>query len=123
MADHDTLGSPPPQLPQIPASGILAAELKMGPERTVEGRVTDAATGKQLWDERFKGKASASPLAGDGKVYVFNEKGLTTVLKAADKTEILAENDLGEETLGTPAISGGAIFIRTDKTLFCIGAK
>lgn len=83
----------------------------------------DAVTGKPLWDERIKGKASASPLAGDGKVYVFNEKGLTTVLKAADKTEILAENDLGEETLGTPAISGGAIFIRTDKTLFCVGAK
>ena len=39
----------------------------------------------------------------------------------AETFEVLATNDLGEETLGTPAISGGCLFIRTDKTLFCVG--
>ena len=83
----------------------------------------DAKTGESLWSERYgqKDKASASPIAGDGKVYVFAEKGLTTVFKAGRTAEILATNDIGEEILGTPAVSGGAIIIRTDKTLFCIG--
>jgi outer membrane protein assembly factor BamB len=83
----------------------------------------DAKTGESLWAERYgqKDKASASPIAGDGKVYVFAEKGLTTVFKAGRTAEILGTNDLGEEILGTPAVSGGAIVIRTDKTLYCVG--
>jgi outer membrane protein assembly factor BamB len=84
-------------------------------------RAAEAKTGAEKWSERFKGKATASPIAGDGKVYVLNEKGEMTVFKAGAKGEILAVNDVGEETLATPAISGGAIYIRTDKTLFCVG--
>jgi outer membrane protein assembly factor BamB len=82
----------------------------------------DAKTGKTLFKERKKAPFSASPVAGDGKVYCVNEKGVTTVLKAGtDEFDVLADNDLGEEVLGTPAISGGCLFIRTDKTLFCVG--
>jgi hypothetical protein len=45
-----------------------------------------------------------------------------TVLNAdSDVMDELATNELGEETLGTPAISGGCLFIRTDKTLWCVG--
>lgn len=83
----------------------------------------DRKTGQELWKERASGKCSASCIAGDGKVYAFDEKGKTTVFKAGRKPEVLATNDLGEEVLGTPAISGKAIFVRTDKSLFCIEAK
>jgi outer membrane protein assembly factor BamB len=82
----------------------------------------DAKTGKLLYKERTKGAYSASPVAGDGKVYCLNEAGVTTVLKAdSAEMEVLATNELGEEGLGTPAISGGCLFIRTSKTLFCVG--
>ena len=82
----------------------------------------DAKTGKQLYKERTKGAYSASPIGADGKVYCLNETGVCTVLDAkADTFEILAANDLGEETLGTPAIANGVIFIRTDKALYAIG--
>jgi outer membrane protein assembly factor BamB len=81
----------------------------------------DRATGKPLWNERASGKCSASSIAGDGKVYAFDEKGKTTVFKAGPVAEVLATNDIGEEILGTPAISGGALYIRTDQSLFCIG--
>jgi outer membrane protein assembly factor BamB len=81
-----------------------------------------AATGEALFNERVKGAFSASPVGGDGKVYCLNEAGATTVLDAtADTFEVLATNDLGEETLGTPAIAGGCLVIRTSKTLFCVG--
>lgn len=82
----------------------------------------DAKTGKEHFKERSRGAHSASPVAGDGKVYFLSEKGATTVIKAGVNTyEVLAVNDLGEEGLGTPAIANGCIFIRTDKTLYCIG--
>jgi outer membrane protein assembly factor BamB len=82
----------------------------------------DAKTGKVLYKERAKGAFSASPVAGDGKVYCLNEAGVCTVLDAkADTFEPLATNELGEETLGTPAVANGVIFIRTDKALYAIG--
>jgi outer membrane protein assembly factor BamB len=81
-----------------------------------------AKTGKELYKERLKGAFSASPIAGDGKVYCLNETGACTVLKAdSDEFEVLAVNDIGGETLGTPAIANGVIFIRTDKALYAIG--
>ena len=82
----------------------------------------DVKTGKLLYKERVKGGCSASPVAGDGKVYIMNETGLCTVIDGkADTYEILATNDLGEETLGTPALAHGRIYIRTDKALYVIG--
>jgi outer membrane protein assembly factor BamB len=83
----------------------------------------DAAKGTVLWQERYKGKAHASPVAGDGKVYVTNEAGTVTVFKAGNgkEGEILSVNELGDETLGTPAISGGCLYIRTKSSLYCIG--
>jgi outer membrane protein assembly factor BamB len=82
----------------------------------------DARTGKLLYKERTKGAYSASPIGADSKIYCLNETGVCTVLDAAAETlEVLATNDLGDETLGTPAIANGLIFIRTNKSLYAIG--
>jgi len=82
----------------------------------------DAKTGKVLYSERVKGAFSASPVAGDGKVYCLSETGICTVIDAGSNSfELLAANELGEATLATPAIAGGLIFIRTDKALYAIG--
>ena len=83
-----------------------------------------ADTGEVLWEERIKkGPYWASPVAADGKIYVFNEAGTATVVEAGDQPDVLASNDLGEEILATPAVADGAIFIRTDAHLYCIGKK
>ena len=55
----------------------------------------------------------ASPVAGDGKIYVAGENGVVVVLKNAPDYELLATNDMGESIVGTPAIAGGSLFIRT----------
>lgn len=82
----------------------------------------NAKSGKELYKERVKGAFSASPIAGDGKIYCFNETGVCSVLKGdSDEFDLLATNDLGEEILGTPAIANGLIFIRTDKAVYAIG--
>ena len=43
------------------------------------------------------------------------------VLRADSEFEILAENEMGEGLVASPAISGGQIFLRGEKHLFCIG--
>ena len=70
------------------------------------------------------GTYSASPILADGKIYVTTEEdGLTTVYRAGPKFEIVAENDFGEYTLSSPAVSEGQLFIRTDKALYAIGRR
>ena len=85
----------------------------------------DARTGKEIWGaKRIKPATySSSPVLADGKIYITNEEGLTTVLKAGDRFEVLAENDLADYTLSSPAISGGRIFIRTTQFLYAIGKR
>jgi outer membrane protein assembly factor BamB len=83
----------------------------------------DARTGKVVWDLRLKGPISASPVAAGDRLYVVNDKGTTQVVKLGDTGVIEATNDVGEEISATPAIAGGAIYLRSDKHLFCIGKK
>jgi outer membrane protein assembly factor BamB len=67
---------------------------------------------------------SASPVLGEGKIYVTSEnEGLTSVYRAGPKFELLAENPLNEYTLSSPAISEGQIFIRTTGHLWAIGQR
>lgn len=85
----------------------------------------DAKTGQEIWGgQRIKTAVySSSPVLADGKIYVTNEDGVTTVIKAGPKFEVMAENDLGEYTLSSPAISDAHIFLRTEKALYSIGKK
>jgi outer membrane protein assembly factor BamB len=81
----------------------------------------DAATGKQVWKERLSGHYHASPVAGDGKIYLPTREGIVRVVGAGPHFELLAENDLGEEMVASPAIAGGALFLRGERHLFCLG--
>jgi len=85
----------------------------------------DAKTGAEVYgQQRIKpGAYSASPVLADGKIYITSEEGLTTVIKAGPKFEVLAENPLNDYCLSSPAISEGQIFIRTAEHLYCIGKK
>jgi outer membrane protein assembly factor BamB len=85
----------------------------------------DAKTGKPIYGpERLRPATySGSPVLADGKIYVTNEDGVTMVVRAGPKFEILAENDFGEYTLSSPAVSEGQIFIRTDAALYAIGKR
>jgi len=67
------------------------------------------------------GTYSASPLLADGKLYLTNEDGLTSVIRAGRTFERLAENPLGGYTLASPAAAGGQVFVRTADALYCIG--
>jgi outer membrane protein assembly factor BamB len=81
----------------------------------------DAATGKALWDLRADGNFAASPLVADGKIFLVSEEGATTVIEAGPEAKVLATSALPEKFLATPVASNGALFLRSDKHLYCIG--
>ena len=83
----------------------------------------DAVTGKENWRERLEGPFAASPIVADGKVYVVNEKGTTFVFSLGDKPELVSTNILHDTILATPAIANGAIYLRSDGFLYCVGTK
>ncbi|MDA1053071.1 MAG: PQQ-binding-like beta-propeller repeat protein [Planctomycetota bacterium] len=65
----------------------------------------------------------ASPIYGDGKVYVAGENGIVVVLKDSADYEVLAKNDMGDSIVGTPAIADGRLFIRTRSKLLAVGQE
>ena len=85
----------------------------------------DAKTGAEVYgQQRLKpGTYSGSPVLADGKIYITDEDGLTTVIAAGPKFEVLAENPLNEYCLSSPAISDGRIYVRTSGHLYAIGSK
>ena len=46
--------------------------------------------------------------------------GLTTVVSASPRFRRLTENRLDDQTLASPAVSDGRIFIRGRKWLYCL---
>lgn len=66
---------------------------------------------------------SASPVLAEGKIYITDEDGVTSIFRSGSKFEAIAENDLGEYTLSSPAMVDGQIFLRTDNFLYAIGQR
>lgn len=62
----------------------------------------------------------ASPVYGDGKVYMAAENGRVVVLEDGPELKVLEVNELGDAILGTPAIADGSLFLRTRRSLLCV---
>ena len=82
----------------------------------------EAATGQVVWTERIGGKFAASPIYGDGRLYFFDQKGTTTVLKPGRTLEVLATNTLADGFMASPAVAGKALILRTKTHLYRIEA-
>jgi hypothetical protein len=82
-----------------------------------------AATGEVHWSERVGGNYSSSPLLADGKLYIANHEGLTTVLRPSGAFEQLSRNQLDGQIMASPVAVDGALLIRTDKALYRIEEK
>ncbi|UUO08233.1 PQQ-like beta-propeller repeat protein [Blastopirellula sp. J2-11] len=86
----------------------------------------DADTGETYFEnERLDGLDTlyASPVAVGGNLYFFARNGAAMVVKCDKKFEVVAENKLDDEFDASPAIIGDKMYVRGEKTLYCIGAK
>lgn len=111
----------------------------------------DANSGEQRFTGRIKQSCWATPLGVGDRVYFFGKDGVTTVLKAGPKFEVLAENQLwdpasikpdpakaaaedteerrraaanfgGRVQYGVAAVNG-SLLIRTGEVLYCVRQK
>jgi outer membrane protein assembly factor BamB len=87
-------------------------------------------TGAEVWKDRLGGTFSSSPVLVGEHVYATNEAGRTSIFKASPEgLDVIAENQLGEDVLATPAICGGRIYARVAhreagerrEMLYCLG--
>ena len=128
----DILGAGKPAPPQIVWRNTKASSVSYVPSPISEGDyflvVSDtghancfvAATGELAWQEKL-GEQHASLVSANGLVYMINDNGVTHVVKPGPEFNCVAKNELGEKCFASPAISKGQLFIRGEKSLFCIG--
>ncbi len=90
-------------------------------------RAFDIATGRELWFRNLATIQKSSPVLADGKLYVGSEDGKFFILRPGpDGVEILDEDQIGtaeapEPITGSPAVSGGRVFVVTTDALYAIG--
>jgi outer membrane protein assembly factor BamB len=65
---------------------------------------------------------TTSPWAYNGRIFCLNEDGLTFVLRAGDKFELLHTNKLAEDDMGmaSPAMVGDRLVLRTAARVYCV---
>ena len=80
----------------------------------------EAKTGNQIWKQRIGGAFCASPLYVDGRIYFFDQTGTTTIIAPGAEFKQLAQNKLGDGCMGSPAIAGKAMFLRSKSHLYRI---
>ncbi|HEY2573858.1 MAG TPA: PQQ-binding-like beta-propeller repeat protein [Verrucomicrobiaceae bacterium] len=84
----------------------------------------DARTGDTLYTHPLEGSRGfkSSACFVDGKIFNTDEAGTTFVIEAGSQFKLLHKNALDEMTWSSPAIAGGAVFLRTVSKLYCLAA-
>ncbi|HEX6898984.1 MAG TPA: PQQ-binding-like beta-propeller repeat protein [Thermoanaerobaculia bacterium] len=83
----------------------------------------DAATGAHLWKHETHDVIWGSLLLAGDRLYVGNEAGLMTVLRAGRKKELLAEIEMEAPLYSRPAAIGDALYLATASRLYLIAEK
>lgn len=86
------------------------------------GHCFDAATGEIAWAERLR-EHHASLVSAEGRVYFLNDFGTLRAIRPGESYDLLAESEIGEKIMASPALSEGQIFIRGEKSLLCFGKR
>jgi outer membrane protein assembly factor BamB len=111
--------------PYVPSPLLLGDRLWFTRMNDAFLTVLDRKTGKPVLDGvRLPGVEAfySSPVAAAGRVYLTDRGGTTLVLKAGDKLEVLATNELDDPIDASPVAVGKQLFLRGEKYLYCIEA-
>jgi outer membrane protein assembly factor BamB len=84
----------------------------------------DARTGEEKYQVRLGRGGSgftASPVGSGGHIFFTSEDGYVHVIREGPEFQPIKVNELGQECLATPAISGGRLYFRCRRQLIAIG--
>ncbi len=81
----------------------------------------DARSGELVQRDRVPGSGQyySSPVAGDGKIYLVDQRGRLSVVQAGRDWRVLSSSDFEEDVYATPVLAGGRIYLRTTEHLYC----
>ena len=82
--------------------------------------VLDVKNGKEIYRHRVGGEFSASPIYANGRIYLFDQDGKTTVYKPGPTFKAVAVNQLDEGFMASAAVVGDALFLRTKTHVYRI---
>ncbi len=90
-----------------------------------EGVLTclEAESGETVWSERLGDKFGASLLYAEDRIYLFSEKGKTTVIKPGRTFQELAVSELDGSFFASPAVAGTSLLLRTKTHLYRIESR
>ncbi|MEZ6089447.1 MAG: PQQ-binding-like beta-propeller repeat protein [Pirellulaceae bacterium] len=86
----------------------------------------DLTTGEQVWQERIKGVGSqwATPVATQTGLFMFDDQGNCAVVRdTGEDAEVIAQSNIKGPMLASPAVSGDAIYLRSENAVWKIAAK
>lgn len=78
---------------------------------------------KKVWKLRLGGRFWATPVMVGNLLYCINSEGKSFVVElgdAGEKGKIVAENEFGEDVLGSPAVADNGLFVRSHSHLWKI---
>ena len=119
LSDHAIAWKLTRNVPSTPSPVLVGDELYLVSDQGAATCV-DPKSGRSIWEVRFGGNFSASPIVASGRIYFGSEQGKVRVVAAGREFKLLATNDLGERILASPAVSGNTLFLRTAAALYRI---
>lgn len=107
-----------------PSSPIVTADRVLAMNTAGVLTSADAKTGKIMWQLRVGGSHWSTPVLAGDRLFCLNDKGEVHVVKVGpEKGEIVSTVDVKETLQGSPAVSDGALYIRSDKHLWKIAKR
>ena len=83
----------------------------------------DAATGAEVWKHETNDPIWGCFLLAGDRLYVGNEGGLMTVLRAGRQKELLGQIEMDAPLYSRPAVIGDALYLASASRLYLIAAK
>ncbi len=124
VTESHRVWSEPKGVPEVPSPLLYRGRL-YGVKNGGVFLCRDAANGQLLFEGRLgaSGGYFASPVAADGRIYTASDRGVITVVAATDQLHVLAQMDLEEAIMATPAPVEDRLYVRGAGHLWAFGAK
>lgn len=123
---HRAWHTPRPRVRDI-SSPVAVGDYLFGIDMKGLATMYEARSGKVLWTEKIAGAFSASPVESGGLIYLNSEAGDTLVLRPDARPDVVARNSIGTRTgelfRASIAPIDGRIYLRSDRALYCVGAR
>ncbi len=111
------------QLNPYPASPIVSGDRVYAVNSSGVLSCGDLNDGKRLWQVRIGGRHWSTPVVAGDRIFCVNAEGQAKVVQLGETGTVVGTNDFGEAIKGSPAVSDGALYVRSDQHLWKIAEK